>query len=467
MRKLYVAEWKKLWKHRANQVCLLLLLLCVVYQGYGTYQKFSDHHITFEGSIGEDGVTYQGLDEIRYIDSIHHQYAGIIDEAWLKKRNTIVEEKAKEHNIVKVVDEQAMQETFGENWKAYYEKCQKQTLTYKEYSEIYPSITTSADYDPKAILPLEMFVEYFTEESVSGYAMLYRLYDFTIPFYAIERERYLLTSEKVDASVRHFTSSGYLNAHDMDTVVRITKPYDAAVIQAINDQLLRLPMVYDASYGYIYFKEAMDEFVYMYLIILIILAILISSIFSQEYSCQTDQMLRSVVYGNKQQAIAKQLVGMTICFITFCLLVLCIWGIPYLLIGYYSLEQGIHEWPITMAEEMLIFILSLGVSCFAHGALFLWVSSRAKGRFNSLIISVFIVAITCFGGFILQFLGFEDAPSYLIGTNVAIHVLYEPFVLFGFAIMKCYLIAGGWLFIASIFLYLGYRHYKKRDIQNA
>lgn len=467
MRRLYLAEWKKLWKRRVHRVCLLMLMLCFVYLGYSTYQKFFAHRSIFDELAGEDGSVYQGLDALLYLDAFQHSFAGKIDEEWPQKRETIIEEKAKENNIFLQIDEQAMQESLGENWREYYEACEKQTLTYKEYSEIDPSIKNDADYDPDALLSIDRFALQYTEESATAYYNFRTLYSFPIPFYLMDRERYLLTPEKVDASVRQYDSQHYVNAHEQDTMIAVTKPYDSAQMEAINEQLMSLPMVFDASWGYTYFMDGVNALSYTYIIILVLMAVLISGIFSQEYSCKTDQLLRSVQLGNAKQAVAKLLVGLTICLLALLFLVLCVWGIPYVMIGYHSLAQAIDEWPITMAENMRIFIQLLVVSCLAYGSIFLWVSSRAKGRFSCLVACLLCIAATYFGGFLLQGIGWENAPGYLIGSNIMMPFLYEPAILFGFAIMKCDLIAGGWALLSLAFLYFTYRHYKNREIQNA
>lgn len=467
MHRLYLAEWKKLWKNRVHQVCLLMLMLCIVYLGFSSYQKFFSHRTVFDEVIGEDGVTYHGMDALLYLDAFHHRYAGSIDQEWVQKRDTLIEAKAKENNITLEIDEQAMQENFGEHWREYYEACEKQTLTYKDYSEIYPSIKNDPDYDPDALLSIDRFALQYTQESASSYFNIRTLYSFHIPFYVMDRERYLLTPEKVDASVQKYNLQQYVNAHEQDTAIAVTKPYDSAQIEAINAQLMSLPMVFDASWGYTYFMDSVNALSYVYVVILVLMAVLISGIFSQEYSCKTDQILRSVQFGNKQQAIAKLFVGLTICFFVFLSLLLCIWGIPYFMIGYYSLAQAIDEWPITMAENMRIFIQLLGVSCFAYGSIFLWISSKTKGRFSCLVACLLCLAITYFGGFVLQGIGYENAPGYLIGPNIMMPFLYEPAILFDFAIMKCDLVAICWGLLTFVFLYLTYRHYKNREIQNA
>lgn len=465
MRALYKIEMKKLWKRNINKLSILFFLLFILYLGSSTYDRYFNRKGFSDAAVYKDGEIYTGFSAIREIDQTHHErYMDVesFDSIAYKEQKRQFEEELQRLANAREIDEQQMQDRYGKDWKQLYEACQRQTLTYGDFQP------EDQMHNKQEIVPLDAFLLYYTKESEDIVNSFLELERPQIANQWLDREAYLLTREKVDTLLQMLSENpNVLSANENAPSIllpSVTRAYSEEEIDNINARFLSIDTIFDASGGYEYFICGAESLQATFLIALILLGIVVSGIFNQEYSTYVDQITHPVKQGTRKQAIAKVLAGMSItaamCFLT----ILCIWGVPYLMIGFYSLEQPIKEFPITMKESMVLFMLLFSVSCMSYGSFMLFISSYTKNSFLALIlILVWILATTLLG--------------YLPIHEVLVHVLpgsfiippfdYEIVSILGMIALRGYVVCGVWGLASISFFYLSYHHYKNKEIQNA
>lgn len=462
---LYRMEMKKLWKRCVNRLCILLFLFFILYLGYSTYERYFNIRGLSDASVHKDGEIYTGFAAIREIDQTHHErYMDIesFDPIAYEEQKRVFEVELQKLMDAREIDEVQMRDHYGVDWKELYKACQEQTLTYGVFQP------ENQSHNKQEIVPLDAFPLFYTKESESLVDSFLELERPQISDQWIDRDAYLLTREKVDMQLQiqseDPTSVSSNNKIFKILLPSITKAYSEEEMNAINERFLAIDTLFDASGGYDYFICGAESLQATFLFALILLAILLCGIFNQENSTGVDQITHPVKQGSRKQAIAKVLAGMSITAILCMLTILCVWGVPYLMVGFYSLEQPILEFPITMKENMILFLLLFSVSCFSYGSFMLLVSSYTKNSFIALLLVLIWILATSF----LGYLPINETLVHLLpGSFIIPPFDYEIVSMFGMMILRGYLVCAGWGMVSIGFLYVAYRHYKTRDIQNA
>lgn len=109
MIKLIYLEFKKLFLKRSIMILLILTSIFAYFSVVGTFSSHGSFiNIDDESeSYTDEGKLVEGRDKINYINSIRHEYAGVINEQWqLNLLNDLNECKIKE--LLLNVDEKKM-----------------------------------------------------------------------------------------------------------------------------------------------------------------------------------------------------------------------------------------------------------------------------------------------------------------------------------------------------------------------
>lgn len=461
---VYRSEMKKIWKKPIHKVCMFLFLVFCIILSVSSYQRYFQQSGLSDASITIDGQTYRGFAAIKEIDKIHHDIAmrtDVMDMAWYEQLQEDVKNKQLS-SMPKEIDAQQMQNVYGSDWQEAYAACQKQTLTYQDFHNQWDK----QQHAPEDIVPIDAFPLFYTQASQEAEDVLRKLYLPAIPYAMLDKEHYLLNKDKIEEALQMnqedplaLTSDTYPKT----MLPHIQRSYSDAEITYMNERFLQAKTIFDAKQGYEYFLSSVQNLETYLPMGLLLLMILLSGIFNQEYSAKTDQLLHAVEIGSGKQAIAKIAVGMTFALLFCGLSLLCILGIPWVMIGFYSLDQITIGMPITLFENMVIFVLKFMVSCFSYGAIFLCISSYAPHRFISFIGSGIWMLISCFLGMMIG----DSLYFFLPGSFMGYPFDQEIISMFSVITLRSYVIILVWLLLSCFFLYLSYRHYKHREITNA
>lgn len=464
MLKLYCSEMKKVWKKPIHKICIFLFLVFSIVLSVSAYQRYFNQAGLSNASITRNGQTYHGFAAIQLIDATHHELAvaaDVMDMAWYEQMQRDMNQKLQTSSI-KEIDDQQMQNVYGSDWQEAYAACQKQTLTYQDFHNQWDK----QQHAPEDIVPIDAFPLFYTQASQEAEDVLRILYLPAIPYTLLDKEHYLLNKNKIEDALQMnqedplaWTSDAYPKM----MLPHIQRSYSDAEITYMNEHFLQAKTIFDAKQGYEYFLSSVQNLETYLPIGLLLLMILLSGIFNQEYSAKTDQLLHAVEIGSGKQAIAKIAVGMTFALLFCGLSLLCILGIPWVMIGFYSLDQITIGMPITFFENMVIFVLKFMVSCFSYGAIFLCISSYAQHRFISFISSGIWMLMSCFLGMMIG----DSLYFFLPGSFMGYPFDQEIISMFGVITLRSYVVALVWLLFSCLFLYLSYRHYKHREITNA
>lgn len=402
MRDLYKMELKKLWKHKHIRLCFLGLFVFVIGFGVSTYQRYSNQSGLKNETLIYEGETYTGFSAIRELDRFHHEhfYTTKLDQA-----------------------------------------------TYATWIKQFQDHLQTA-----------------TDETME--ASITQLYVPSMQPKWVEREAYLLTKEKIDKALIQLENDPLaLYADDAPKIMlqELTRTFDDQELTYINQRIMTMPTLYDAKQGYEYVMCGMVSLQASLIFGLCLLAVIISGLFTQEYMSHVDQLTHAVVRTTGKQAIAKLLVGLSVTILLCLLMVLCIYGVPAIMIGFYSLDQPIVEFPMTMLEQLIRFLILFVIACLSYGSIFLFLSSIFNNRFTCFIASLVWILLSYVLGYVP---GFESIRYLLPGSMIIPPFDYEMISMFDHVYMRTTMIGVVWLILTCFFLYGAYFNYKHREVKN-
>lgn len=489
-------EWQKLRKSKLR-LFVVFLLVCMPFvilkRGYDTFMETIHFPVIESIRIEEggfssvveqkldyilyDGITYRGLDAVKKIDQIQHErVCAYTDETCHQAIFAQYDEAFAQLRTEDMIDEEKMVAYYDEHWKEYYEKCKRGELTYEEYANYNAEHTASMLGErAKDIMPLEIFHIYYKDDYTIAKESLLSIYNYNAKYMEpYQKEDYLITRDKI-AIIEAYYRTQSNNPMERTSIewpkmfIKISSNEEVsdAQIAYLNEKFLSIPEIHDGTMAIAFMKSLMDAFAHYLPWICLLFAVLFASLFNQEYRYKTDQIMRSVIVGNKMQARRKLAlcIGSMMSFTTFTLL--CIWLLPHVLIGYHSLESyasGIYSY----REQMIMCTLLCMVSMLLYSCILCFLSSYMKSLFSAFLLFLVCIWIGNIGNFINYAWLTREVLSFFPGTCfLSYHYPEKVFTVFGCIIEQGYLMIAGYGFAAVICGMFAYRHYQRKDVENA
>lgn len=489
-------EWQKLRKSKLR-LLVVILLACMPFvilkRGYDTFMEDIRFPViesirVEEGGFSSviekkldyilyDGITYTGLDAVRKIDQVQHEsVCAYTDETCHKAIFDQMNEAYAQLHTKDMIDEEKMTAYYDEHWKEYYEKCKRGELTYEEYFSYNAKHMASILGDrAKDILPFEGFRIYYKDDYTIAKESLQSVYNYNYKYSEpYQKEDYLITRDKIAVIEEHERTKtndpmekSTVEWPKMFTYFSSNEEVSDAQIAYLNEKFLRIPEIHDGTMAIALMKSFMDAFAHYLPWITLLFGIVFAPVFNQEYRYQTDQIMRSVMVGNKKQAHRKLAlcIGSMMGFTLFTLT--CIWLLPHVLIGYHSLESyasGIYSY----REQMIMCTLLCIVSMLLYSCILCFLSSYMKSLFSAFLLFLVCIWIGNIGNFINYAWLTREVLSFFPGTCfLSYHYPEKVFTVFGCIIEQGYLMIVLYALLALLCGMLACRHYQRKDVENA
>lgn len=489
-------EWRKLIKSKLRIGVLVLLLLMpigILIAGYQNFYEsirfpviesitimkdgFSRLHQEKLNYVVEDGITYHNLDAIRRQDAIAHQYAGNIDDGASKNMTAALEDKLAQLASSAIIDDEKMTAYYDENWKSYYEKCKRGELSrgeYLDYDHEHSATMRTVEQDEE-ILPLEGFHTFYTDAYTLESASLEMLYEHPVYDEEYHQEDDLITKEKLayfkkyeELKAMHPTERVEMEGEWPRIFHRTSEEdYSEDKIEYLNTEFMKHPMKLEGMKAYTLMTSCMESLAKGMPWILLLFGVLFASLFNQEYKYKTDQLLRGMRIGNEVQARAKIKLCFSMMMGYSVVVLLLIWVVPQILIGYHSLD-GLSRWIWSYQEEMRMISLLFLFAMFLYCGILCMLSACVKSMFTAFLLFLFFIGIGCmeqlgtFPFMTQSFLSWLPIASF---TAEFYPLQVYPFL--GMFVQKGYVLLIVYAGIAILSTWIAYQYYRKKDVQNA
>lgn len=505
-------EWKKLFSRKFNYVMVALLLLlpfAELWYGMGT-MKVHGVALMYEATYSEEGKAFTGFAALQAIDQRLHHFAG---ERTKEQQDQINAEREADSAAVEAqmpIDEEAMRRSFGEQWRAAYEKSLTEGITTGEVNDLRKS-AGSFTYEVKdtpeiraldTTFPLlySMDTHYMLDSVQERYPHL------GYSFYT-EPEQYLASKDK-EARYQAYHDDrlrvmrGELSAQQATPYDPTTQQFSGTgkndVINGyLNQQFLDKPTFYDSDVAVKAFINIMNQKTIFVFVKFLLLGVMLLSVFNQEYSSKVDQVLKPMKVSLRKQAMAKTALILIICMGTMLYdLLIYLIGLQ-LLIGFHSLDVILDgallvkttiDTPIYTYREIIMTssVLYLLMGLWITGLITL-VSSFTKRAYSALLL-YFLILSLCAGIPVAYEMMIRHAmPAAAIMPTT----LFRPDTLFTMQLQNPYdsmaPIVYNWNYVqlsqwvlptkdllygvipvcSLLFYALATHHYQKREIQNA
>lgn len=510
---LIAYEAKKLFVKKFHYVILVLLILLPCFELWAGMATLELHNkpMMYGEQTYDKGAFYSGFQALDVMDQRLHSVAGEITQEqsqfWWDQANKEEEELRKEP----MFDEQMLVLQFGNNWKAAYEKSLRGELTTGELNDLRKeagSFTSEVNDSPAVRARITTFPKLYTREfdvmlnSVNdGYPKIFDTY-FTTP------SAYYVTAEKKEAIAKTKKEHILVLQGVLDQSQR--EEIDPALLQVygdvgdteevyayFNQKFSQKPTAYDSSIATELFINIMNQKSMFMVVKVILLGVLLLSVFHQEYTYKTDQIMKAMKVSLRKQATAKLLFIAIFCMssMVFDLLVYLI-GIQ-LLVGFHNLQVVFQDHklvsttidsPIVTYQDILVqsSVLYLLVGTWIVGWIALC-SSLIKRTYTALLVYVFVFVVLAGVPFLYQKIYAHTLPAAVFFPTTLFrpdtlftHLLINPYVgdaigtynwnyltLFGNVIPTSSLLVV-LIPLISLSLYcIASSYYRKREIQNA
>lgn len=418
MKRLIVAEFKKIFKSKINIVLIVVLML---FSGFQTYQNIHTLPMKFsENNLPLKDIHGQSIDSSNYYtfaDQYYHQYAGKLDHDLLSKMrndaNTILNDYQP-----KEIDVAYMTSIYGENYESKIEDVMSGRYTISEIRELFPNLVsgfsfTSTENSDKVI---PNFPTYYKEDSV--------------------RYLYEVMFDVLEWGQRNIDTVTY---KQFDTLHRLLSLDSTAPKEAVYTLLLTSLSDEDSIQGLSYYS-------------LFVIIILLSNIFAIEKQYKTDQIIVPSKQGNKKIVFAKLFTGGLLSIGIILLQVIIVFLITSLFIPIrdlnliyqplagvylYNIQSFIYSYKeIIINAILLMSISSLVVATFTMGLSYIF-----KNRFTCVVPMLLITLFTCYVPVFQTFLSMPILDWFLPGQMFnfnqyfSIHVThilsyYTPYITF-------------------------------------
>lgn len=289
MIRLIYLEFKKLFFKRS---ILILLILTSIFAYFSVVGTFSSHgsFINMDDdseSYTDEGKLVDGRDKINYINSIRHEYAGIINEQWqLNLLNDLNECKIKE--LLLNVDEKKMINDYGNNWKE----------LYLSNSDQYIEISEEVKDIPEDKLPFYI-KSYDDYKTLIRYETIFNILATSEPI--TEKSWDNINIEKTYDEERVYEYSEYI-------------PINVAKSQALQkifkSKLNNTSFIFDDYQGWSIIVNAMSFARFLFAIIIVFIC---SKCFNDDHNCNMIDVVKSTQYGKKKLVFIKLIAILLTC----------------------------------------------------------------------------------------------------------------------------------------------------------
>lgn len=411
MRKLILFEFKKIFKNRLNILLVILTFgVCfymVAEQSQRYYTIYNESNISLEGNI------LSSVETMRYLDSFKHENAHKADEEYVLKMKNLYASYIQEYHI-KELDEEAMKYAYGDNYLEIIEIGQKGEMPYNEVMDYRDQVIDKFRDENGQFRSSESKPDvYFNEDGTFSVNLLYKNADkkrilrlMFHPSYEIlsDKENHLVDYKALKESVfdqdemRVLIDNGYINGYlFLKDVEGMTKEQ----VDFLNQKFLSNPDNVDSEVGLMVLSGLLgnESMSFSRLILLLLILILASNIFSIENSTHMDQTLSCSNKGNRQLTIAK--------FLTLILLTLGICAIfVFITVAYtaylvplrnWNLVDASRDYLLTFKEVILNSIGTVVVAVLSTAILTAFFSCVTKSRFASAIIVLINISVFWWG----------------------------------------------------------------------
>ena len=207
------------------------------------------------------------------------------------------------------------------------------------------------------------------------------------------------------------------------------------------------------------------------LLIMILLAFIISPMFSEEYQKRTDSLILSSKYGKNKQILAKLFTGVSIGVIITFMLMLAGYLACMLAYGFEGTNAaiqnyvGLSTYNFTMLDVVVLLFITTTFGSFLMVAISLFLSSAISKPIAALAISMVIAILGIINGVALP--GFEKVRYFLptaLGTFWDVTVQFS-WSIFGINIMLYQAVCMVAFVIGTGLLLLTYGNFKKHQAQ--
>ena len=207
------------------------------------------------------------------------------------------------------------------------------------------------------------------------------------------------------------------------------------------------------------------------LIIMILIAFIVSPMFSEEYQKRTDSLILTSKYGKNKQILAKLFTGVSIgVIITFVLMLACYLAcmLGYGFEGANAAIQnyvGLTTYNFTMLDVVMLLFITTTFGSFFMVAISLFLSSAISKSIAALAISMVIAILGMINGVTLP--GFEKVRYFLPTAMGGFWDVTTQFAwsIFGINIMLYQAVCIVAFVIGTALLILTYRNFKKHQVE--
>lgn len=211
------------------------------------------------------------------------------------------------------------------------------------------------------------------------------------------------------------------------------------------------------------------------IMILMIIAISLSSIFAMETQRRTDPMIRATINGTKALYFAKVLAGMS--YILCCLAILLTGFISYIGIawGFEGIDSSIITYrpftslnlTIAELEKILVILLFLGACLVSSFALFVSNVSRNSLATMAVVIGTYLVMFILSTGIPYKFRAVSQFLCLLPSTLISSRLVYEfRLVKIGKYFLSYQVAPVLYIILTVVFIWSGYIFYRRHEIKN-
>ncbi|MEG0527350.1 MAG: ABC transporter permease [Longicatena sp.] len=412
MIRLIKAEFKKIFKSKANSILLLVLMILSGYNCYQIYHTGPSKHLPVENYINTDGDISEGLDYWKEADKVQRLYTGTLNDSIIKKMHQDFMKIIDTYSTDKV-DHAYMLKVYGDNYEEKIEKAKTEGYTTEEFDKIFPNyISIYKGYwaqpiegtDKLKFGGLDIFME--GDATTSLYSSIYNVY------------RYNENPDEITYHTASFEElSRWLHASDL-TKQQLRKEFlgeapisskTEATIEPLLDRFQKAPHDIGSNIGNNLYLKSMYE---LDIFSLLVIILIVSNIFAIEKQHKTDQIMSPSFHGARNIAIAKLITGVlfAIGIVALQISIITLMSIIFLPmsdVGFtvYAQSQfffpnGLTEFLFTYKEMIFNGILLIMISAIATACITMLISYISKNRFVTVIPLLLIFILT---GYILIF----------------------------------------------------------------
>ena len=316
MLRLYLAEWKKLWKSKLTLIMILFISGFTIVTNYQNYHQKLEHF-----SINSDGAdwTYQdqngkavdsGLDYLKFADQLQDEFKGEINQTLIDRYITYFEDIEASYPRTEL-DEDYMKLTYGDDYEAFLKKAANGEYTMDQLFQELKNRNLTGSFHDNENSEKYYFTLFYKEDRVLS---LYQKAMFGYEEFLSNDPETILDGYYLDGTAASQANAKFCNIKKAEQ----TSIQESTMISMSDDRdqelLMKLASYHvDNEYGSVVgnnlFAKAME---YINVIVLVVIALLLSNSFSQEVSTKADQIIVCSKYGNTRTTIAKLLCGISL-----------------------------------------------------------------------------------------------------------------------------------------------------------